>query len=66
MLSMSILAGGFLSLGFMTYAAYDFASDARGYSYGGVAEFYSDDWAVRVARITPQRIPTNSVDFKDL
>src|SRR6202034_4134874 len=34
---------GFLSLGFMTYAAYDFASDARGYSYGGIAEFHWDD-----------------------
>ena len=43
---------GFLSLGFMTYAAYDFASDARGYSYGGIAEFHWDDWAFRVGRIT--------------
>src|SRR5262249_28575354 len=31
---------GFLGLGFMTYAAWDFAADARGYSYGGVAELY--------------------------
>jgi high affinity Mn2+ porin len=38
---------GFLSLGFLTYAAWDFASDARGYSYGGVAELDWDDWAVR-------------------
>jgi high affinity Mn2+ porin len=56
---------GFLSLGFMTYAAYDFASDARGYSYGGVAEFYWDDWAVRVARITPPKDPNQlPVDFR--
>ncbi len=56
---------GFLSLGFMTYAAYDFASDARGYSYGGVAEFYWDDWAVRAARITPPKNPNQlPVDFR--
>jgi high affinity Mn2+ porin len=56
---------GFLSLGFLTYAAYDFASDARGYSYGGVAEFYWDDWAVRYGRITPPKEPNQlPVDFR--
>jgi high affinity Mn2+ porin len=48
---------GLFSLPFLTYAAYDFASDARGYSYGGVAEFYWDDWAVRLGRITPPKNP---------
>jgi high affinity Mn2+ porin len=48
---------GLLNLAFLTYAAYDFASDARGYSYGGVAEFYWDDWAVRFGRITPPKNP---------
>ncbi|HLJ85317.1 MAG TPA: carbohydrate porin [Candidatus Angelobacter sp.] len=56
---------GLLSLGFLTYAAYDFASDARGYSYGGVAEFYWDDWAVRYGRITPPKEPNQlPVDFR--
>jgi len=56
---------GFLSLGFMTYAAYDFASDARGYSYGGIAEFHWDDWAFRVGRITPPKQPNQlPVDFR--
>jgi high affinity Mn2+ porin len=56
---------GFLSLGFLTYAAYDFASDARGYSYGGVGEFYWDDWAVRVGRITPPKDPNQlPIDFR--
>lgn len=56
---------GFLSLGLMTYAAYDFASDARGYSWGGVAEFYWDDWAVRVGRITPPKNPNQlNIDFR--
>jgi high affinity Mn2+ porin len=56
---------GFLGLGFMTYAAWDFASDARGYSYGGVAELDWDDWAVRVARITPPKNPNQlAIDFR--
>ena len=56
---------GFLSLGFMTYGAWDFASDARGYSYGGVGEFYWDDWAVRFARITPPQNPNQlPVDYR--
>jgi high affinity Mn2+ porin len=56
---------GFLSLGFMTYAAYDFASDARGYSYGGIGEFHWDDWAVRYGRITPPKQPNQlPVDFR--
>ena len=56
---------GFLSLAFLTYPAYDFASDARGYSWGGVAELYWDDWAVRVARITPPKDPNQlPVDFR--
>jgi high affinity Mn2+ porin len=56
---------GFLSLGFLTYAAYDFASDARGYSYGGVGEIHWDDWAVRVGRITPPKQPNQlPIDFR--
>jgi high affinity Mn2+ porin len=56
---------GFLGLGFMTYAAWDFASDARGYSYGGVAEFYWDRWAARFGRITPPKDPNQlPVDFR--
>jgi high affinity Mn2+ porin len=56
---------GFLSLGFLTYAAWDFAADARGYSYGAVAEFYWDDWAVRIGRITPPKEPNQeAIDFR--
>jgi high affinity Mn2+ porin len=47
----------FFALGFQTYAAWDFNSDARGYSWGGVAELYWDDWAVRFGRITPPQEP---------
>lgn len=55
----------FLNLGFLTYAAYDFNSDARGYSWGAVAELYWDDWALRLARVTPPRDPNVlAVDFR--
>jgi len=47
----------FFNLAFMTYSSYDFASDARGYSWGGVAELFLDDWALRFARITPPKNP---------
>jgi hypothetical protein len=43
----------FLGMGFMTHAAWDFASDARGYSWGGIAELYFDDWALRFSRLSP-------------
>ena len=56
---------GFLSLGFLTYAAYDFASDARGYSWGGVTELYWDNWAARVGRVSPPKDPNQlPVDFR--
>ncbi len=48
---------GLFNLSLLTYAAYDFGSDARGYSWGGVAEYYHDDWAIRYGRITPPREP---------
>ncbi len=48
---------GIFNLAFLTYAAYDFASNARGYSYGGVAELYWDKWAARYGRISPPKYP---------
>jgi hypothetical protein len=56
---------GFFSLAFLTHPAYDFASDSRGYSWGGVAELYWDDWAARFGRITPPKDPNQlPVDFR--
>ena len=55
----------FLNMAFMTHASWDFPSDARGYSWGGVAELYWDDWALRVGRITPPKDPNQlPVDFR--
>ncbi len=56
---------GIFNLAFLTYAAYDFASNARGYSYGGVAELFWDNWSVRYGRITPPKNPNQlPVDFR--
>jgi high affinity Mn2+ porin len=55
----------FLNMAFMTYASWDFPSDARGYSWGGTAELYWDDWAVRIGRITPPVNPNVlAIDFR--
>ena len=54
----------FLNMAFMTHASWDFPSDARGYSWGGTAELYWDDWAVRLGRITPPQNPNQlAVNF---
>lgn len=34
----------------MTHGAYDYAADARGYSWGLALEWYHDDWVVRMGR----------------
>ncbi|MBI5535675.1 MAG: carbohydrate porin [Deltaproteobacteria bacterium] len=55
----------FFNMAFLTYAAYDFGSDARGFSYGGVAELYWDDWALRFGRISLPKDPNQlSADFR--
>jgi high affinity Mn2+ porin len=47
----------FLNMNFLTYAAYDFAADARGYSWGVAGEYYHDDWALRLGRFIGPRDP---------
>ena len=47
----------FFNEAFMTHASLDFPADARGYTYGGSAELYWDDWAVRVGRFAPPANP---------
>jgi high affinity Mn2+ porin len=48
---------GFINQSFMTYAAYDFPADARGYSWGATAELFWDDWAIRVGSLVPPQTP---------
>jgi hypothetical protein len=47
----------FLNMAFMTHSSWDFAADARGYSFGATAELYWDDWAVRIGRMAPPLNP---------
>lgn len=42
----------FLNIAFMTHASWDFAADARGYTWGAAIEGYWDDFAVRFAHTT--------------
>ena len=55
----------FMNMAFLTHASYDFAADARGYTWGGVAELYLDDWALRVSRLAVPRDPNQlPIDFR--
>jgi hypothetical protein len=47
----------FLSMNFATYAAYDFAADARGYSWGLAGEYFHDEWALRAGRFLVPKTP---------
>lgn len=47
----------FINMNFLTHAAYDFAADARGYSWGVAGEYYRDDWALRIGRFIGPRHP---------
>ena len=47
----------FLSMNFLTYSAFDFAADARGYTWGVAGEYYHDDWAFRYGRFVGPHDP---------
>jgi high affinity Mn2+ porin len=47
----------FVNMNFLTYAAFDFAADARSYSRGLAGEYYYDDWALRIGRFIGPRDP---------
>ena len=47
----------FLNWSLMTHGAYDFAADARGYSWGAALEWYSDEWVVRAGRFIQPKEP---------
>lgn len=40
----------FMNWSFLTHGAFDFAADARGYSWGVAGEYYQDDWVFRAGR----------------
>lgn len=47
----------FLNWSLVSQGAYDFAADARGYTWGIALEWYHDDWAVRAGRFLQPREP---------
>jgi len=47
----------FMNWSHWTYAAYDYAADARGFGWGVAAEWYRGDWVYRLARMTGPRKP---------
>jgi len=47
----------FMNWGNMTYLAYDYAADARGYSWGLAGEWYLDHWVLRASRMLAPKSP---------
>ena len=47
----------FLNAALMTYGAWDYASDSRGYTWGAALEYYHDNWAFRIGRFLQPREP---------
>jgi len=58
----------FLNWSFLTHGAYDFAADARGYTWGAALEYIQADWAIRGGRFLEPRtsngLPLNWNIFK--
>ena len=55
----------FFNMAFMTYASWDFNADARGYTWGGIAELDWDEWSMRIARTaSPQNPNVLPIDFR--
>lgn len=50
----------FLNWTLMTHGAFDYASDARGYTWGGALEYYRNDWVFRAGRFE-QPIESNGL-----
>ena len=47
----------FLNWSLMTHGAYDYAADARGYSWGLALEYFHDPWAFRAGRFIQPKEP---------
>jgi len=47
----------FLNWSLYTHGAYDFAADARGYTWGAALEYFYDGWAIRAGRFLQPKEP---------
>jgi Carbohydrate-selective porin, OprB family. len=50
----------FLNWSIMNQGVYDYAADARGYSWGTALEWYRDNWVVRAGRFIQPNLPNQS------
>lgn len=51
----------FMNWALMTHGAYDFAADARGYTWGAALEYFQGGWAIRAGRFAQPREPNQQV-----
>jgi high affinity Mn2+ porin len=56
----------FINWSLMTAGAYDYAADARGYTWGAALEHYHDDWVFRAGRFMQPKEPNQLVLDADL
>jgi len=58
----------FFNWGHMNNVAFDYAADARGWSWGAIGEWYQGDWVLRYGRMTgpkrPNELPMDLKIFK--
>ena len=55
----------FMNWGHMNNVAYDYAADARGWSWGLTGEWYQGDWTLRFGRMTGPREPNGqTMDYR--
>lgn len=55
----------FMNWTLMAHGAYDYAADARGYSWGLAAEYIAEDWTVRAGRFAQPKEPNmQTLDFR--
>ena len=47
----------FLNWAFLTHGAYDYAGDARGFTWGAALESFHDEWAIRAGRFIQPKEP---------
>lgn len=50
----------FLNWSIMNQGSYDYAANARGYSWGTALEWYRDNWALRAGRFIQPNLPNQS------
>lgn len=54
----------FQNFAIFSMGAYGYAADPKGFTFGAVAEWYQDNWTLRVARLALPQVPnTEQIDY---